>query len=127
MDSVQKFMLRIVRYSLGLFIIESLLIFIFVQDPLKYFLGLLLGYVFNLIFFRLMYLNAKSKVEMGVKGAKSFTRINYMVRYLITGVIFYVAAVHPKLSLLTCFIGLLNIKMAIYVSAFYDFLKSKKS
>lgn len=120
-------MAKTIKYSFAIFIFEAILIFVFGNPPMKYLGGLLLGYVFNLIFFRIMYLNAKSKVEMQAKRAKRFSIINYTARYAITGVILYIAAVSPKLSLLTCFIGLLSIKLAIYVSTIVDYFKSAKN
>lgn len=126
MDNAYKFMIRIMKFSVFVFLFELFLIGIFFDEPLMYIIGLVLGYALNLIFFRVMYLNVKSKLEMESKRAIIFTRINYAVRMIITGLLFFVVIKSNKISLLTCVIGLLNVKIAIYVSVIYDAIIKKK-
>lgn len=126
MDNAYKFMIRIMKFSAFVFLFELFLIGIFFDEPLMYIIGLVLGYALNLIFFRVMYLNVKSKLEMESKRAIIFTRINYAVRMIITGLLFFVVIKSNKISLLTCVIGLLNVKIAIYVSVIYDAIIKKK-
>lgn len=126
MDNAYKFMIRTMKFSVFVFLFELFVVSVFFGEPLKYIIGLILGYCLNLLFFRVMYLNVKSKIEMESKKAIVFTRINYAVRMFITGLLFYVAIKSPKISLLTCVIGLLNVKIAIYVSTIYDAFGKKK-
>lgn len=126
MDSAYKFMIRMIKYSFFIFLFELILIVIFSKTPSQHAFGLLLGYILNILFFRVMYLNAKSKVEMPAKRAVAFTRINYAARMAITGLVFYLSIKSPYLSFLTTIIGTFTIKIAIYVSAIFDAIRSKK-
>lgn len=126
MDNAYRFMIRTMKFSIFVFLFELFLITLFFKKPLTYVVGLILGYSLNLLFFRAMYLNVKSKIEMESKKAIIFTRVNYAVRMIITGLFFYLAIKSPKISLLTCVIGLLNIKIAIYVSVIYDAFSKQK-
>lgn len=126
MDNAYKFMIRMMKYSFFIFIFELILIVILSKTPKQHALGLLLGYALNLAFFRVMYLNAKSKVEMPAKRAVSYTRLNYAARMAIMALFFYMTIKSPHLSFLTAVIGTFTIKLAIYVSTIFDAIRSKK-
>ncbi len=126
MDSAYKFMIRTIKYSFFIFLFELVLIAIFSKTTSQHVFGLILGYVLNVLFFRVMYLNVKSKVEMSKKKAITFTRINYVARMAITALVFYLAIKSPYLSFLTCVIGVFTIKIAIYVSTAFDWFRSEK-
>ncbi len=116
MNNTEKYMAQVVKVSLCLVIVESILIFLLMgEEASHYFFGLVFGYFFNLIFFRLMYLNAKRVVEMQEKKAKRYMVFNYFMRYILTGFILFIAAKYPQMSLYTCFLGLLTIKLSVYI------------
>ncbi len=126
MDNAYKFMIRTMKFSIFVFLFELVIIILAFDKPLPYITGLVLGYALNLVFFRVMYLNVKSKIEMHSKKAKTFSMINYLARMIITGLLFYVAIMSDKISFFTCIIAMFNVKIAIYVSVIYDAFVDKK-
>ncbi|MDO5026853.1 MAG: ATP synthase subunit I [Tissierellia bacterium] len=126
MDNAYKFMIRTMKFSIFVFLFELLIIILASDKPMPYMTGLALGYALNLIFFRVMYLNVKSKLEMDTKKAKVFSMINYLARMIITGLFFYVAIMSDKVSFLTSIIAMFNVKIAIYVSVIYDAFVDRK-
>ncbi|NLW52996.1 MAG: hypothetical protein GXY87_06525 [Tissierellia bacterium] len=126
-DSTQSLIFNIIKYSVLLVVFESVLIFLFLDNPLRYFLGLMFGFFFNLIFFRLMYLNVNKVVGMTQGKAKSYIFANYLARYIITGFVLFIAGSYSQLNIFTCFLGLLTIKIVIYIRNFILMIKSRKT
>lgn len=126
-ESTQSLIFNIIKYSVLLVVFESVLIFLFLNNPLRYFLGLMFGFFFNLIFFRLMYLNVNKVVGMSEGKAKRYVFANYLARYIITGFVLLIAGLYSQLSIFTCFLGLLTIKIVIYIRNFVLTIKTRQT
>lgn len=53
--------------------------------------------------------------------------INYSVRYLISGIIFFIAAKSSYLNIFTCLIGMLSIKFVFYINNLFYLIGEKRS
>lgn len=124
MSDTNKMIKRVIIHSLIFVAIVSIALFFIFDQPMKYILGLLFGYAFNLVFFRLMYLNISKAMDMTEDKAKSYITVNYIARYIISGFVLLIAASYSYLNIFTCFIGLLSIKLVIHLRNFYLTLKS---
>lgn len=126
MNQTEQYMLKIFKVTLAVILFETLVILIFFNTPLRLIFGLLFGYIFSLIFFRLIYLNVSRAVDMSVSKAKRYMTLNYAARYIITGAVLVIAGLYSQLSLFTCFLGLLSVKLAIYLNNFVEMYQDKQ-
>lgn len=124
-DSIKTFMRRTILSGLGLVLFEAVLLFFFTENYIKYISGLLFGFLFNVLFFRLMYLNISKALNMQETKAKTYIFTNYMARYILSGFVLFIAAMYPQLSLYTCFLGLLTIKLVLHLKNFYNYISKK--
>lgn len=118
--------IKIIKYAIFLWLFEIVFFFAIKESLLQNIYGLLLGGFVNLLFFRLMYLNINKVLEGRVKNVRAYIFINYLARYTITGFILYIAAVREDISLYSCFLGLLSIKIVIYLQNFCNMYLNKK-
>lgn len=124
MNDTKNMIKRVIIHSLIFVILTSIILLLIFEHPLKYILGLLFGYFFNLVFFRLMYLNITKAMDMKEDKARSYITINYIARYIISGFVLFIAASYSYLNIFTCFIGLLSIKLVIHIRNFFILMKS---
>lgn len=54
-------------------------------------------------------------IDLGNDGAKNFARIQYLIRYFLTGVAIFVSAISPFLDLITTFICIATLQPASYL------------
>lgn len=119
--------IKIIKHAFFLWLLEIGFFFVIRENILHNIYGLLLGGVVNILFFRLMYLNINKVLDGKVKNVQAYIFINYFARYAITGCILYIAAVQENISLYSCFLGLLSIKIVIYLQNFYSmYLKRER-
>lgn len=106
------------------FISLCLMLFAIVtEEPLKYILGVTYGSLFSILNFKLMFLQVQKAIKMPSAKAQSYLQTRYFLRYLITGVVIYMALINPWLNIIGVFLGLIAVKLSIYL---HEFL-SKKS
>lgn len=126
-DDTQKFIVETILHSVILIIFEVILLAIIIPNPASFIYGLLFGYAFCLIFFSLMYLNISRALDMTETGAKRYMFANYMARYFLTACILLISAMYPFLSIYTCFLGLLTIKIVLYIKNLINYIKGNKT
>lgn len=127
MSQNDKYVQSIMIKSIVLIIIESILLYIFFnKDFAPLFFGLLLGGFMNLLFFQIIYSNILVAIDKSEEKAKRFMTINYMVRYIISGLVLFVAAKSSYLNIFTCLLGFLTIKIVFYINNMIDLFKGKK-
>lgn len=61
-----------------------------------------------------------------MRNPRAYMFLNYLSRYIITGIVLYISAKSPKMEIFTCFIGLINVKIALYANNFYQMLETCK-
>lgn len=118
--------IKVVKSAILLLFVEVGFFFVLQVNRWQNIYGVLFGGVVGLLFFRLIYLNITKVLDGKVKNMRGYIFINYIVRYIITGFILYIAAVSEYISLYTCFLGLLNIKIVIYLQNFCDIYLNRK-
>lgn len=87
-------------------------------DFLPWTVGVLLGLVIALLKMRVMETTLTKAVSMPEDKAKNYTQRHYMLRYLLTGLVLFVAALSPTISLLGVFVGLLSMKVGAYAQLY---------
>ncbi len=122
----ENIFISIVKRALVIFAIGAVGILIFVSEPKSYIYGLLFGMVINILNFRLMSLSIKKAIKLDPNKAQRFTVGNYLVRYLIYGIVLYIAAVADYINLVTVVIGFFTVKLIIVSDAFYEQVKGKR-
>lgn len=95
----------IVVYTIGV---------IFVQDIGSWTKGILFGLLFSLLKLKLMQITFNRAVIMGEAKAKNYAMLHYVIRYLLTGLILFIAAIEPSINILGVFFGLISMKAAAY-------------
>lgn len=96
----------LVVYGIGLLV---------TSHKLAWTIGIFLGLVIALLKLRLMEYTFKKAVNMHEGKAKSYTQKHYMLRYFITGIVLFIAALSQDVSLVGVFFGLLSMKIGAYV------------
>lgn len=101
----------------------------FFVSPLKWWLGLIFGYVINLLCFRLLYLDIEKNItKENPKAAKAGAFGGYFGRYVLKGAAMFASIKSGILCLGSCTAGLLSINAAIHVLNILNiiFAKSKE-
>ena len=123
----ENIFISIVKRALVLFAIGVGAILLLANEPKPYIYGLLFGMVINILNFRLMSLSIKKSVKLGMATAQKYTMGNYLVRYLIYGIVLYIAAVADYIDLLAVVVGFFTVKVIIVSDAFYDQFKRRRN
>lgn len=121
----ENYFSTIIKRSIILIVLIAIAIMLIFKDPKPYLYGMLFGAIINLLNFRLMYLSTKKAMSLSIKGAQSHIVINYLIRYMIYGVVLIVATKADYINLYTTILGFFVVKMIILSDAFYDTLKKK--
>lgn len=122
-NTTQKIIKRIVIVNLILIGI----ILILVPSPKKYILGLMFGSIINILNFRLMSLTLSKSTKMPQHKVMPYVTANYMVRYIIYGIVLTISVVADYLSLFTVIIGFFMVKAVIISDTFFDIIFKKKT
>lgn len=77
-------------------------------------MGIFLGLIIALLKLKLMENTFTKAVNMNEGKAKTYTQRQYMLRYLITGVVLFIAALSEDVSLVGVFFGLISMKIGAY-------------
>lgn len=96
----------LVIYGIGLFL---------VSNTLSWTLGIILGLIIALLKLKLMENTFARAVNLPEAKAKGYTQRQYMLRYVITGIVLLIAALSQDISLMGVFFGLLSMKVGAYV------------
>lgn len=115
----------IIKRSIIIIVVALAIIALAFKEPKPYLYGMFFGSAINLLNFRLMYLSTKKAMSLNMKGAQVHIVINYLIRYMIYGLVLIVAVKADYLSLYTVIAGLFVVKIVILSDAFYDTIRKK--
>ncbi len=115
MRNDKDFTFKYIRVAIILALLLSLAILILYGLRKDLLLGLYLGTLISILFFRLMYRNAMKAVEKDAQSSKRFTTNNYYLRLIIYGLILYAAYKNPNFNFYTTAIGFTMIKFSIII------------
>lgn len=116
----------ILKRSLIILTIGVIIILLGIKNPRPYIYGLFFGMAINVLNFRLMSLSIKKSLSLDLSRAQKHTTVNYMMRYVIYGIVLYIAAIADHIDLLSVIIGFFTVKFIIITDTFYDLLRKKK-
>lgn len=116
-------MVYMILFSLIMEIIGILL----VDDAKAFTIGLAFGLVFSILKLMLMKNSIKKSITMPEAKAQRYANVQYMIRYLLTGIVLLVAALEPTINLLGVFLGLLSMKVGAYMQLFVIKKNEKKT
>ena len=107
----KNFMLiSMIMFSLIVYIIGILV----VNNKLSWTLGITFGLVFSLLKLKLMENTITKCLTMPEGKAQKYANVQYMIRYILTGVVLVIAALEPSINLLGAFLGLISMKAGAY-------------
>ena len=122
-DTKNLMMIYMILFSLIMEIVGILVI----DDKIGYTVGLLFGLIFSILKLMLMQNSIKKSLTMPEGKAQKYANVQYMIRYVLTGVVLVVAALEPSINLLGVFLGLLSMKVAAYMQLFVAKRNEKKA
>ena len=122
-DTKNLMMIYMILFSLIMEIVGILVI----DDKIGYTVGLLFGLIFSILKLMLMQNSIKKSLTMPEGKAQKYANVQYMIRYVLTGVVLVVAALEPSINLLGVFLGLLSMKVAAYMQLFVIKRNEKKA
>lgn len=76
-------------------------------------IGLTFGTLIALLNFRLLHVTLNKAVQMPPGKAQIYASSQYFIRYILTGVVVFVAIRNPNLNVIGTIIGLISIKLVI--------------
>lgn len=117
-DMLKKNLLIVymILFSLIIEIIGILL----VNNKMSFTKGILFGLIFSILKLGLMKHTIEKAVMMPEGKAQKYTNVQYMIRYILTGIVLLVAALEPSIDLIGVFFGLLSMKVAAYMQFFIN-------
>nr|WP_302599384.1 ATP synthase subunit I [uncultured Cellulosilyticum sp.] len=104
---VTMIIFSLIVYIIGIFI---------VTEKISWTLGLTFGLIFSLLKLKLMEKTISKAVLLPPAKAKNYMSAQYMMRYLLTGIVLVIAALEPSISLLGVFLGLVSMKVGAYAT-----------
>ena len=122
-DTKNLMMIYMILFSLIMEIVGILVI----DDKIGYTVGLLFGLIFSILKLMLMQNSIKKSLTMPEGKAQKYANVQYMIRYVLTGVVLVVAALESSINLLGVFLGLLSMKVAAYMQLFVAKRNEKKA
>jgi len=116
-ENFKKFSLETRIMIDGGLITLGLLLFSFLaKDPLAFGLGVLFGGAYSILNFRLMQLTFDKAMKMPSARAQKYVQTRYFLRYLITGVVIYVAIINPWVNIVGVLLGLIAVKISVLIN-----------
>ncbi|MGF7057704.1 ATP synthase subunit I [Brassicibacter mesophilus] len=116
---------RIIKRIIILVLIVSGIIFMTLSNPKQYVYGLVFGASINILNFRLMSLTLEKSVKMSPQKVMPYVAGNYMIRYIIYGIVLGISAIADYISLYTVILGFFMVKIVIISDTLYDMVKNK--
>ncbi len=103
--SISMIMFSLIVYIIGILI---------VNNKLSWTLGITFGLVFSLLKLKLMENTISKCLTMPEGKAQKYANVQYMIRYILTGIVLVIAALEPSINLLGVFFGLISMKVGAY-------------
>ncbi len=95
----------------------GLMLFAFLTaDPRAFALGVLFGGAYSVLNFRLMQVTFDKAMKMPSARAQKYVQTRYFLRYLLTGVVIYVAIINPWVNIIGVLLGLVAVKISVLIN-----------
>ncbi len=103
-------------YVFILDIIAAAVMYFFFEDGLRLIFGLVFGSLITLLMFVELAITIQKAVNMEASKANAYTTSKYYLRFLIYGVVIFVSIKAPYINVIGTVIGLLSVKVIIYIT-----------
>lgn len=123
----ENYVNTIIKRTVAVLLVGIGISFFVAREPMPYIYGFVFGGSISILGFKLLEQSTKKAVKMKEAGARTYMVANYIVRYLIYGVVLVVSAKADYINLLTAVLSLFVIKAVLVSDAIYDTIKGKKS
>ncbi|MBU4542121.1 MAG: ATP synthase subunit I [Firmicutes bacterium] len=100
----------------GVVCLGLMLFAFFASDPLFFVLGVLFGGAYSILNFRFMQLTFDKAMKIPSARAQKYVQTRYFLRYLLTGVVIYVAIINPWLNIVGVILGLVAVKISVLIN-----------
>lgn len=115
---------KIVKRALILAIGVIIIFLIFLkEDSIPYIYGIIFGVCINILNFRLMSLTLERAVKMPQHKVMPYIVGNYMIRYIIYGIVLIISAIADYINFYTAVLGIFMVKIVILADTLYGILK----
>lgn len=104
-----------VVYMILFSLIMEIVGILIVNDKKAFTMGIAFGLIFSILKLMLMQNSIKKSVLMPEAKAQRYANVQYMIRYVLTGVVLLVAALEPTIDIIGVFLGLLSMKVGAYI------------
>ncbi|WKY47941.1 ATP synthase subunit I [Eubacteriaceae bacterium ES3] len=84
-----------------------------ITGSLYFVIGVLVGGSFSVLNFKLLQYTLEKSVKMPPGKAQTYIQTRYMLRYLLTGVVIYIAIVIPYIDVIGLILGLIANKLSV--------------
>ncbi len=112
----KKTILDVGKFIILFIILSAIVLFLFINDPLPLFLGILFGSSVTFLMFVELAITIKKAVTMESSKANAYTMSKYYLRFLIYGIVIYVSIKAPYINVIGTVIGLLSVKVILYIT-----------
>ncbi|NLL70363.1 MAG: ATP synthase subunit I [Epulopiscium sp.] len=100
----------------------------FVQDHKPFWLGLIVGTGFSIIKLYMMERSIQRSIQMDAKRASAYTTFQYIFRYTLTAIVLSIIAItQPTVAIFSAALGMITMKMAVYLYSFQEKRKTKNN
>jgi len=111
--TTQKTQMDVIIGVLILNSVAAIISAIFANEPMPIIMGLAFGTIIAILNFRLLYLALNKAVHLPPHKAQAYAISKYFMRYIVTGVVLFVAIRGEHINVLGTIFALLSIKMVI--------------
>ncbi len=112
-ETVAQVQKKIVKGAIILNTIVSLGAAFLMETPKPFVIGVLFGTIVGILNFRLLYLSLNKAVKMPPHRAQVHAATNYLMRYILIGVVLFVSIKRAHINVLGTIVGLIAIKLVI--------------
>lgn len=111
--TTQKTQMDVIIGVLILNSVAAIISAIFANEPMPIIMGLAFGTIIAILNFRLLYIALNKAVHLPPHKAQAYASSKYFMRYIVTGVVLFVAIRGEHINVLGTIFALLSIKMVI--------------
>lgn len=123
----ENYVSTIIKRSLILIFAISALCFFLFKEPVPYVLGIVCGGAANILNFKILEFSTKKAVMLSEGRAKAYATANYLIRFIIYGVVLVVSAKTEKISFIATILSIFVVKVVIISDSLYDTIKYRKA
>ncbi len=115
MDETRDLRLKIYKYTLLTACFAAAVAIFIVKDYLSFISGLFFGTVIAILNFTLLAKTIEKSIYLPPEKAKTYVSSRYFIRFTIYGAVLYISVVADYINVIGTIIGILTIKLVVYV------------